>query len=73
MIETAVLIVFPALMAYAAASDLVTMTIPNKVSLLLVAAFPVMAVASGFGASELVMHVAAGQREDRDRREDPRP
>src|SRR5215208_4410974 len=44
VIETALLLVFPALMAYAAASDLLTMTIPNRLSLALVAAFAVFGV-----------------------------
>ena len=40
----ALLTIFPALMAYAAASDLFTMTIPNKISLALVVAFPEIAL-----------------------------
>lgn len=43
MIPAALLIVFPCLVAYAAASDLFTMTIPNRVSLLLGAGFLVLA------------------------------
>ena len=39
MADIALLTIFPALMAYAAASDLVTMTIPNRLSLTLIAAF----------------------------------
>ena len=38
MLELAALVFFPALMAYAAASDLLTMTISNRVSIALVAA-----------------------------------
>ena len=60
VIETALLLVFPALMAYAAASDLLTMTIPNRLSLALVAAFAVFAVASGLSAHAALLHVAAG-------------
>jgi prepilin peptidase CpaA len=51
------LIVFPFLMAYAASSDLLTMLIPNWVSLALVAAFAV--AASGLSWSEIGLHVGA--------------
>ena len=39
MLEVAALVLFPALMAYAAASDLLTMTISNRVSIALVVGF----------------------------------
>jgi prepilin peptidase CpaA len=60
MIETAALIVFPALMAYAAASDLLTMTIPNKVSLGLTLSFFVFAAVGGLSWDAILTHVAAG-------------
>jgi prepilin peptidase CpaA len=60
MAELALLIIFPALMAYAAASDLFTMTIPNEVSLALIAAFPVVALAVGLPWETAVWHVGAG-------------
>jgi prepilin peptidase CpaA len=60
MLDLAALIVFPALMAYAAASDLLTMTIPNRISLALVVVFAVFAVGSGLPWQTLAMHVAAG-------------
>jgi len=60
MLDFATLIVFPALMAYAAASDLLTMTIPNKVSLGLVVCFGVFAIGSGLPWHAVAMHVAAG-------------
>lgn len=60
MLDVAALIVFPALMAYAAASDLLTMTIPNKVSLALVLCFAVFAIGSGLPWPVVAMHVAAG-------------
>lgn len=56
----AVLVVFPAAMAYAAASDLTTMTIPNWLCLLLVAAFALCAISSGFGWAAAGWHLAAG-------------
>jgi prepilin peptidase CpaA len=55
-----VLIVFPAAMAYAAASDLVTMTIPNWLCALLVVAFGLCAATIGFGLSAAIWHLAAG-------------
>ena|SRR5579883_1861017 len=54
------LLFFPALMAFAAASDLFTMTISNRVSLALAAGFLGLALASGMGLSDLLMHLAAG-------------
>lgn len=60
MLEVVLLTVFPALMAYAAASDLVTMTIPNRVSLILVLAFAALALLAGFGWAALTSHAAAG-------------
>jgi prepilin peptidase CpaA len=60
LLDTARLVLFPALMAFAAASDLFTMTISNRVSLALAAGFLVLAAASGMGASDILMHIAAG-------------
>lgn len=54
------LLLFPALMAFAAASDLFTMTISNRVSLALVAGFLVLAVLGGMGIDDMLWHVAAG-------------
>ena len=60
MFELAALLIFPALMAYAAATDLLTMTIPNKVSLGLVLSFAAFAVMGGLSWDAVMMHVAAG-------------
>lgn len=54
------LIVFPFVMAYAAASDLLTMLIPNRISLALMAAFCVLAATGLFSLPELGMHLGAG-------------
>src|ERR1700728_1068788 len=54
------LLLFPALMAFAAASDLFTMTISNRVSLALAAGFLVLAVLSGMGFYDILAHVGAG-------------
>ena len=58
--ETIGLTLFPATMAFAAASDLLTMTIANRVSLILVAGFAVAAVLGGLSGAVLVSHLAAG-------------
>jgi prepilin peptidase CpaA len=50
---------FPAMMAFAASSDFLTMTIANRVSLILVGGFALLAVLTGTGASDLLWHVAA--------------
>ena len=54
------LFLFPALMAFAAASDLFTMTIPNRVSLLLIAGFFVLAGFGGMPLAQIGLHAAAG-------------
>lgn len=59
MTEAALLVIFPLLVAYAAFSDLFTMTIPNRISILLIAAFAVMAPLSGFGLADIGWHLTA--------------
>ena len=51
---------FPALMAFAAASDLFTMTISNRVSLALAAGFLALALLSGMGFHDILSHLGAG-------------
>ena len=53
------LLVFPALMAFAASSDLFTMTISNRVTLALVGGFVAMAFISGMSPSEVLAHTGA--------------
>jgi prepilin peptidase CpaA len=60
ILDVARLLLFPALMAFAAASDLFTMTISNRVSLALAAGFLLLALASGMGISEILFHLGAG-------------
>lgn len=55
-----ILVVFPAILIVAAVFDLMTMTIPNRISLLLVALFPVAALLAGFSGVEIGWHVLAG-------------
>jgi prepilin peptidase CpaA len=58
--EAIELTLFPAMMAFAASSDLLTMTIANRVSLILIAGFAVLAVLSGMTGTELLSHLGAG-------------
>jgi prepilin peptidase CpaA len=60
MLVSTLLLLFPALMAFAAASDLLTMTIPNRLTLGVVAAFAAFAVATGMPLSDVAWHLAAG-------------
>jgi prepilin peptidase CpaA len=60
ILDLARLMLFPALMAFAASSDLFTMTISNRVSLALAAGFLILAVASGMGWSDMLSHIGAG-------------
>jgi prepilin peptidase CpaA len=53
------LTVFPAVMAFAALSDLFTMTIANRVSLALVGGFAVLAVLGGMNLADVLSHAGA--------------
>jgi prepilin peptidase CpaA len=52
--------VFPFAMAFAAATDLLTMSIPNRLSLGLCAAFLFVAPIAGLSWQEVLSHLAAG-------------
>ena len=54
------LCLFPLLMAFAAWSDLFTMTISNRVSLILVAGFFILAALVGMNGTQILSHVGAG-------------
>ncbi|MBX3553534.1 MAG: prepilin peptidase [Pseudolabrys sp.] len=60
LIQATELLLFPALMAFAASSDLLTMTISNRVSLLLVAGFAILALVTGMSLTQIGWHLAAG-------------
>ena len=60
IIDAIRLLVFPGLMAFAASSDVVTMTISNKVSLALGGGFLAVAIASGLSPGDIALHFAAG-------------
>ena len=59
LIKAIELTLFPAVMAFAATSDLFTMTIANRVSIILVAGFGLLTAFTGMGASDLLSHVGA--------------
>jgi prepilin peptidase CpaA len=60
VLELAVLSVLPGAVAFAAAMDLLTMKIPNRISLVMVLAFFPLALLAGLGAWDVAYHVAAG-------------
>jgi prepilin peptidase CpaA len=59
MVEAAILVVFPFAMLHAAISDMLSMTILNRVSLLLIGTFAIVAPLTGMEVSQILMHVAA--------------
>jgi prepilin peptidase CpaA len=58
--DAARLLLFPAMMAFAASSDLLTMTISNRVSLALAGGFLVLALMTGMAPPDVAWHFAAG-------------
>lgn len=59
MLETLVVVFLPALVVVAAVSDLLTMTIPNRLVLGLIAGFAVAAPLAGFTLDDVLWHFAA--------------
>src|SRR5262249_41676722 len=60
LFDVARLLLFPAMMAFAASSDLLTMTISNRISLALTVGFFALALVMGMSATDVAWHVAAG-------------
>lgn len=60
MLVAAILVIFPFCMVFAAVSDMVSMTIANRVSILLVASFLAIAPLTGMDWATFGLHVAAG-------------
>lgn len=60
MIEALILVVFPFCMVFAMVSDMLSMTIANRVSILLAATFAAVAPLAGLGWDAYAMHMAAG-------------
>jgi prepilin peptidase CpaA len=59
LIEAIKLTLFPAMMAFAASSDLFTMTIANRVSLILIGGFGLLATLTGMSAADIMSHAGA--------------
>jgi prepilin peptidase CpaA len=57
--EAISLTLFPAMMAFAAASDLFTMTIANRVSFILIGGFLLLAPMTGMSGTEMLSHTGA--------------
>ncbi len=60
MLEAVILIVFPFCMLFAAVSDMLSMTIANRVSIVLVATFLIVAPLTGMDWQTFGWHLAAG-------------
>lgn len=60
MLAATILVVFPMCMAMAAFSDLLTMTIPNRLSIVLVASFVAIAPFTGISLHDFALHMGAG-------------
>jgi prepilin peptidase CpaA len=59
MLEALIFVVFPFCMVFAAVSDMLSMTIANRVSIVLVATFAVVAPLTGLGWASYGWHFAA--------------
>ena len=60
MLEHSLVFVFPFAMAFAAVTDLFTMTIPNRLTLGLAVAFFLLAPIAGLGWQDILSHMAGG-------------
>jgi prepilin peptidase CpaA len=58
--QALIFVIFPFCLAVAAFSDFFTMTIPNRVSAILLGAFFLAAPLAGLGLAEIAMHLGAG-------------
>ncbi|THK36329.1 peptidase [Ensifer sp. MPMI2T] len=59
MIEAATFVILPLCLAFSAFSDLFTMTIPNRVSGILLGGFAIVAPLAGLDVAQIGLHVAA--------------
>ena len=60
MLEALIFVVFPFCMVFAAVSDMLSMTIANRVSVLLIAVFAIVAPLTGMDWATFGWHLAAG-------------
>ena len=56
----ALLLIFPAVMTFAGAMDLLTMTIPNKISLGLIGSFIICGFIAGLSLEQFAIHFGCG-------------
>jgi prepilin peptidase CpaA len=57
ILSTVALLIFPLLMAFAGSSDLLTMRISNRIVLMLVAGFFIVALVAGLSPEQIAMHM----------------
>ncbi|WP_419907714.1 A24 family peptidase [Hoeflea sp.] len=60
MLQAAIMVIFPLCLAFAALTDTLTMTIPNRVSVILLLSFAVIAPLTGMSWFDYGQHFAAG-------------
>jgi prepilin peptidase CpaA len=60
MLEALIFVIFPFCMLFAAISDMLSMTIANRVAVVLMATFAIVAPLTGMGWAEYAWHFAAG-------------
>jgi len=60
LLQAALAVIFPALVIVAALKDVTSYTIPNRIPLALVAAFPAAALAAGLPAGDIGLHLGVG-------------
>lgn len=60
MLAATIFVIFPFCMAFAAISDMISMTIANRVSIILIATFLLVAPLTGMDWTTYLWHIAAG-------------
>ncbi|MGH1419970.1 MAG: A24 family peptidase [Hyphomicrobiaceae bacterium] len=60
MFDFGLLLIFPAFMILGGVFDMLTMTIPNRISLILVGSFLFVAIAAGLSPQQIGLHLAVG-------------
>lgn len=60
MLDPLALAIFVALLVYAAGSDIASLTIPNRVSIALASAYPILALATGQSLPDVGLHLLFG-------------
>ncbi|EIM71665.1 peptidase A24A prepilin type IV [Nitratireductor aquibiodomus RA22] len=60
MLEAVIFVIFPFCMVFAAVSDILSMTIANRVSLILIVAFVILAPFTGMEWPQIGVHLAVG-------------